>query len=226
MNFISSKARTLLYLKKNFPIPELFLFKVNLFLNNPKKIINIIKKRFKVLIAIRSSNNFEDSKSSLAGKFKSFLNINPSNNDEVYNSILRVINSYKKYKSKNNEVFVQAMVSTKYAGVVTTCDISNNLPLYCINYSKNNSTDVTEGKRNTIFISKFANSKELIKPLILNKLIVVIKKILKYYKGQNLDKNFWNSISYNNNYTKIDYLKNELQLSISAKFLKNNQNLI
>jgi hypothetical protein len=190
MNIIRSKARTLLYLKKKFPIPKLFVFKVSIFLNNPTKILNIIKNKFKGLIAIRSSNNFEDAKSSLAGKFKSFLNIDSSNDQEVYNSILSVINSYKKYKSKKNEVFTQEMVSTKYAGVVTTCDISNNLPYICINYSKNNSTDVTEGKKNTIFISNFFNSKEIIKPLIFNKLIITVKKILKYYKGKNLDIEF------------------------------------
>jgi hypothetical protein len=190
MYIIRSKARTLLYLKKKFPIPKLFVFKVSNFFNNPTKIIDIIKNKFKGLIAVRSSNNFEDAKSSLAGKFKSFLNIDSSNDQEVYNSILRVINSYKKYKSKKNEVFIQEMVPTKYAGVVTTCDISNNLPYICINYSKNNSTDVTEGKKNTIFISRFFNSKEIIKPLIFNKLIIVVKKILKYYKGKNLDIEF------------------------------------
>jgi hypothetical protein len=190
MNIIRSKARTLLYLKKKFPIPKLFVFKVSNFFNNPTKILNIIKNKFKGLIAVRSSNNFEDAKSSLAGKFKSFLNIDSSNDQEVYNSILGVINSYKKYKSKNNEVFIQEMVSIKYAGVVTTCDISNNLPYICINYSKNNSTDVTEGKKNTIFISNFFNSKIIIKPLIFNKLIIIVKKILKYYKGKNLDIEF------------------------------------
>lgn len=190
MNKIRSKARTLLYLKKKFPVPKLFVFKVSNFFNNPTKILNIIKNKFKGLIAVRSSNNFEDAKSSLAGKFKSFLNIDSSNDQEVYNSILSVINSYKKYKSKKNEVFIQEMISIKYAGVVTTCDISNNLPYICINYSKNNSTDVTEGKKNTIFISNFFDSKEIIKPLIFNKLIITVKKILKYYKGKNLDIEF------------------------------------
>jgi len=191
MKFFRSKAKTLVYLKKkNFPVPDLFVFNVNAFLNEPSKILNLIKKKFKGLVAVRSSNNYEDSKTSLAGKFKSFLNVNVLDSQKIYKSIIDVINSYKDYKSKNNEVFIQEMIETKYAGVATTIDISNDLPFYCINYSKDNSTDVTEGKKDTIFVTKFHSFNGLFKPLIYNKLIFIIKKIKKYYKYDHLDIEF------------------------------------
>ncbi len=41
-----------------------------------------------------------------------------------------------------------------------------------------------------------------------------------------LNDQFWKSITINNNDERINYLKNELKLSISNKFLKNNQNLL
>jgi putative glycosyltransferase (TIGR04372 family) len=41
-----------------------------------------------------------------------------------------------------------------------------------------------------------------------------------------LNDQFWKSITINKNDEKINYLKNELKLSISNKFLKNNQNLL
>jgi len=40
-----------------------------------------------------------------------------------------------------------------------------------------------------------------------------------------INKIFWNNITDENNYDKINYLKDKLRLSVSSSFLKNNQNL-
>ena len=78
---ISSKARTLKKLRlKNAIIPKLKIYKVKDFLKNPNKIINNININFKSEIAIRSSSFEEDqTNKSNAGKFQSYLNVNPKN---------------------------------------------------------------------------------------------------------------------------------------------------
>ena len=64
MKFLS-KGRTLINIKKNVKginIPESYCFKVREFKKNPKKIIKIIKEKFKDQIVIRSSAHVEDKK--------------------------------------------------------------------------------------------------------------------------------------------------------------------
>ena len=86
-----SKAETLIILNKtisNFNIPKTYFFDVNKFNKKKNKILKKIKKEFNNLVAIRSSNKFEDSNiSSNAGKFKSFLNIDPKNSSIVEKTI-------------------------------------------------------------------------------------------------------------------------------------------
>ena len=76
-----SKASTLGKIRvKKTKIPNFFFFTVKDYKKNKKKIIYKIFKKFKHLIAIRSSSLQEDSRySSMAGYFKSFLDIDSKN---------------------------------------------------------------------------------------------------------------------------------------------------
>ena len=95
-----SKAKTLERIKiKDAVIPKLLIFQVHKFKKNKSKILNLITSTFKKNIAIRSSSLDEDnSHSSNAGKFKSFLLIDSQNIFLVNKKINEVIKSYKKYK--------------------------------------------------------------------------------------------------------------------------------
>ena len=61
---------------------------------------------------------------------------------------------------------------------------------------------------------------------ILDTIIEMEEKLLDNISDDSIRLNdlFWKSIT-DNNHEKINYLKNELKLSISTSFLKNNQNL-
>ena len=184
-----SKAETLIILNKKikkFNIPKTFYFNVDNYHKKQKKILNNIKKNFKNPIAIRSSNKFEDSKrSSNAGKFKSYLNVNPQNLPSVKNSINNVIKSYKKFQSKENQVLIQEMVkNVKFSGVCTSCDLETYFPAYQINYFKGNDTQaVTSGKANTKKIIFVDNNKYKLKNKSFNSLIKIIKKIKQFYNS-------------------------------------------
>ena len=151
MNF-KSKASTLKKINtKKAIIPKIFFFKVGKFNKNKKIILNKIKRKFSGKIAIRSSAFGEDSKTqSLAGKYKSFLNIDPKNIHLVNKKINEVINSYEN-NSRKNEILIQKMVNNvKMSGVATSCDKDTFAPYFIINYSYNQNTDrVTAGKKDT-----------------------------------------------------------------------------
>ena len=105
---LNNKANTLKKLRINGAIiPKLKIYKVKKFLQNNKFILNDIKNRFDSKVAIRSSAFDEDQPNkSNAGKFESFLNINPKNLKDTNIKIKKVINSYKTRK-KGSEFFVQ-----------------------------------------------------------------------------------------------------------------------
>ena len=78
MNF-STKAQTLKKLKKiGINVPKLNIYKVGDYHKNKNRIIKKIQFDFKNKIAIRSSSSKEDTLGKTnAGKYKSFLNIDP-----------------------------------------------------------------------------------------------------------------------------------------------------
>ena len=184
MKFLS-KGKTLIYLKKyvkELNIPESYCFKVREFKKNPNKIIKIIKKKFKNQIIIRSSAQLEDAKKgSLAGKFQSFLNINPRKEVEVLNSINQVISSYKNYTSRNDEVLIQTMIKNiKMSGVITTRYKNNSAPYNIIEYSlSSKSNDITSGINQAKSFTYFKNQKlksKKIKIKKCDKLIRILEK--------------------------------------------------
>ena len=184
-----SKAETLIILNKtisNFNIPKTYFFDVNKFNKKKNKILKKIKKEFNNLVAIRSSNKFEDSNiSSNAGKFKSFLNIDPKNSSIVEKTIKEVIKSYSRHKSKKNQILIQSMVkNVKTSGVCTSCDLETYFPAYQINYFEGKDTEaVTSGKPNTKKIIFVENNKYRLRNKNFDKLIKIVKKIKQFYKS-------------------------------------------
>lgn len=190
---LKSKARTLNSLKlTNSKIPFLQIFKCKDYLENQENILNIIKQKFgNYKIAVRSSFSNEDTSStSNAGKFKSFINLDTNNKNNLNNKILEVIKS-KKNLEKNEEFFIQKMVSDVYlSGVLLTRNLENYSECININYSKGNKTDqVTSGKFGTKTLIYYDNKKFKI-PIIFKNLYESVKEIKNKLKENDLDIEF------------------------------------
>lgn len=187
-----SKGKTLLKLRsKGFNVPYLILVREKDFIKNKDKILKNISNKFKTLIAIRSSAANEDSeKSSLAGKYLSFLNIDPKNKLLVEESINKIIKSYD--NSKNNEIIIQNMIRDNLmSGVCTTVDLHNYLPIININYDEGNRTDtVTSGLNNTHTLTIFDEKVSNIKDKKIHNLLLVVKKLKKQFNSNLLDIEF------------------------------------
>lgn len=147
-NFLfTSKAKTLfsLYNKlQNAIIPDIKIYNFC----DIDTITHQIQQDFKdSIVVIRSSSNLEDlTQQSNAGKFKSVLNVNSQNSDDIKKAVLEVISSYP---SNDNikEFFVQKQVQNiKISGVAFSADIDNLAPYYVINYDiSSNSDTITSG---------------------------------------------------------------------------------
>lgn len=194
MKFIS-KANVLQEIKNNsnINIPNFFFFSISQFKKNKKKILIIIKNKFKnKLIIVRSSAYGEDSKkNSKAGKFVSIPNLNPNNLKLLEEKINEVINSYDK-KNINNKVLVQTMiVNAKIHGVAFTSDRNDLSPYITINYSLGKNTSlITSGMQNGRILNFYRSSKIYPKNKVLKKIIIEIKKIIKVTNEENLDVEF------------------------------------
>ena len=189
---ISTKAKTLKKLNlKDAIIPKLKIYKVKDFLKNPNKIINNININFKSEIAIRSSSVEEDqSNKSNAGKFQSYLNINPKNKTNTKKKILSVINSYKSMRV-SDEFFIQEMVKNiSISGVALTRNLEDYTPCYNINYYVgSDSANVTSGKKGSKNILYLENEKYRIDKKF-QKLLKVIKNLKKIKNKKDLDIEF------------------------------------
>ncbi len=151
-NNFNSKAKTLLYLKKNYNnfvnIPDLLVFEVKEILNKKNIIIKKIQKKFcNKKIIIRSSALDEDQNNySNAGKYDSAIvtNLNYRNIYEGINKVLKKLNSSK------DKIIIQLLIhKPNISGVIFTRDINTNAPYYVINYDRSGKTNlVTSGKKN------------------------------------------------------------------------------
>ena len=187
----STKGKTLLKLRLNgFNVPRLILIKKNEFLKNTNKIIEQISNKFKDSVAIRSSALNEDSnKESLAGKYSSFLNINPKNKKLLKEKINKVIESYD--DNKNNEIIIQDMVKDSVvSGVCTTIDLHNYLPIITINYHKGKDTEIVTSGKNNSFSINIADKKYIKKKNDFYKLLEEIDKLKKVFNTDLLDVEF------------------------------------
>ncbi len=181
-----TKARTLQKLKLyNSIVPKLLIINCKNYLRNKRKNLLKIQNEFKgSKVCIRSSFNSEDNyKTTGAGKYKSFLNINPKNLENLNNKINLVINS-KKYKNKNEHFFVQKFIEkVRFSGVVLTRNLENYSKCININFNDGEDTEVvTSGKENSKTLVYFENKKFSI-PKKFKKLYISIKEIRKYFKG-------------------------------------------
>jgi len=193
MTIFKSKAYTLSSLKlKKSVIPKLHIFNCNKYKKNKNKVIDIIKSKFlNSKVAIRSSFENEDTdKSSNAGKYISFLNINSFDVKKLEIKINELIKS-KKIINKNEHFFVQKMVNDlKFSGVVLTRNLEDYSKCININYYDGDNTEaVTSGKFKTKTITYIENKKFPI-PKKFKKLYLSIIEIIKYTKYPDLDIEF------------------------------------
>lgn len=146
-NLSGTKAETLLYLKHaGFPVPELYYFSVQEWINRREEILRELLETFKEnsLIAVRSSAKAEDTAdTSMAGAFHSILNVPTSSEDQLAKAIEDVVDSFD--SDPENQVLAQKMVSNvSMSGVVMTRALNDGSPYYVVNYD-----DVT-GKTDSV----------------------------------------------------------------------------
>lgn len=190
-----SKSETLIYLNKvisdkHLSILDQISFSKREYLIDKKKILKKIKKKFKKQrVIIRSSGYREDKKVSLAGKYKSFLNINVNSKFLELN----IEEMFLDLKDLKDNIFIQKYISnTDFAGVLFTRDVDNLSPYYVLNcdYSKKTNL-VTSGSYNPTMevhnIYKYSVKKY---PKKFYNLLNIVKKIEKVFPNNLLDIEF------------------------------------
>ncbi len=193
---ISTKAETLKALKpllKKSRIENILSFTVSDWKNRKEKIIKGIQQKFSGKIIVRSSAINEDSlETSMAGCFKSVLDVNPGDMKQTEKAIREVINSYRSQVSESsfNQVLVQEQTTDiAMSGVAFTRTLESNAPYYVINYddSTGKTDTVTKGIANkTIKISRFAKQM----PENMKKILEAIKEIEEKIPNIGLDIEF------------------------------------
>jgi phosphohistidine swiveling domain-containing protein len=160
-----TKAETLKFLSTlHFNVPKTYFFTVQEWHQNADNILNeIIKTFYPSLLAVRSSTKAEDTaESSMAGAFKSLLNVN-CESKYISIAITDVINSFD--KNNFNQVLIQPMVQhVVMSGVVMTHVLDDGSPYHVINYDdKTGLTDtVTSGSmiNKTVYIYNGVNESD------------------------------------------------------------------
>ncbi|MDA9956127.1 hypothetical protein N9D06_01690, partial [Candidatus Pelagibacter sp.] len=190
-----SKGETLKILKKKgFNVPDLKLINLKDYKKfNQKKTFEICKYFKGAKIAVRSSSKDEDtSKSSMAGKYNSVLNVNSNNIKAVQSAIKEVIKSYKKESNQNQVIFQKMVKNVKYSGVCTTIDTHNYLPIIKINFTEDQDTTlITSGKTNkSRTINIFEKKNFYKKNNLVKKIIDIIKKLRKIFYNNEIDIEF------------------------------------
>jgi glutamine kinase len=196
-NIFTSKANVLFYLESKIrksKIENLYIFTLNEWSIKKSKILNDISNLFESKIIIRSSAIGEDSvESSEAGKFESYLNINSKSKKNIEKTISKVIRSYKKKESHNNQNQVLIQNQTKNivtSGVIFSRTPDIGSPYFIINYEDGGSTvGVTQGSINNI-IKIFRNSKNEIIPKKWKALINAMKELEQILENSSLDVEF------------------------------------
>lgn len=193
-----SKAETLSFLKgkvKLSKIPQTFYFSVSLWKKNKKKILKKIRNDFNGQIVIRSSAADEDNKnSSNAGKYFSFLKVNPNKSKDVEKKIKSIIKSYKKTLI-GSKILIQKMISPiNCSGVIFNRDLSTGSKYYVINYDdvSGRSDTVTSGisKSSNRVLFAYHNKISNVKSKRFFKLLQAIKEVEKIYDFIPLDIEF------------------------------------
>ncbi len=149
-SIFGTKAETLERFKgfvKACTVPDLFYFNVAEWSNSQPVILAALKKRFfPGRVAVRSSAYNEDgAQQSMAGAFRSCLDVDSLNEEDLRNAIEKVIRSYS--GNPLDQVLVQPMIRrVSLSGVIMTHDLSNGAPYYIINYDdESGKTDMITG---------------------------------------------------------------------------------
>lgn len=203
MKYFSDKAENLKNLEKlklkNFVIPKFHFFDLLEWKNEKEKIIEKIFKKLDRKICIRSSFFKEDnSKSSMAGQFDSYININNEKKNLSF-FITKLIHQYKIFEKKKtpslkNKIIVQNFISNSIcSGVVTNYNISDGAPYYTINYNNvsNSTSSVTAGDKfgyRVLYVNRDSLSK--LRSNIFKNIIFAVKKIEENYQNEALDIEF------------------------------------
>ena len=187
-----NKAQNLEYLNSfklnNVEIPKFIFFNLRQWKKDKENLINKVKNQLNKKICVRSSFYKEDSsKSSLAGKFDSFINIK-NDRKNIVNSIENLISQYKKYDPNKNNFLKNYFKIQNYikssicSGVITNYTLSDGAPYYSINYNdlSNSTLSVTAGDKDSFRVLHISrNSKDNIRSPKFRKIIEAIKKIEK-----------------------------------------------
>ncbi len=202
MKYFSDKAENLENLEKlnlkNFVIPKFYFFDLQKWKNEKEKIIEKIIKNLNRKICIRSSFFKEDnSKSSMAGQFDSYININNEKKNLSF-FIKKLILQYKNFEKKSpslkNKVIVQNLINNSIcSGVVTNYNLSDGAPYYTINYNNisNSTSSVTAGDKfsyRVLYVNR--NSINKLRSKIFKNIILAVKKIEENYQYEGLDIEF------------------------------------
>jgi len=202
---LDSKAETILKLNEynlDFLIPKTYVFKTEEWNNSKKKVINLIQKKFKSKIVIRSSSYDEDTKNqSQAGKYLSILGVNPSNKKTLETLINKVISSYEKKNQRNKVIIQKQITKVSMSGVIFTYDLINGSPYYVINYDDNSK------KTDTVTSGNGEDS---------NKKIIIYRKGLKSLKSERFKK-LLNCVSDLEKKIKNEYLDIEFVVDTNLK---------
>ena len=190
--FFNNKAQTLIDLKiKKGKIPKLIKIKFDDYFKNKRKFLNKIGIFFRnKKIIIRSSFSNEDTnKSSNAGKYESYLNINYNDFKEIDLKIKRL--SKLKNKIKGENFFIQEMVKdVSFSGVVLTRNLEDYTKCININFFDGKNTEaVTSGRTETKSIVFFENDKFKIPKKFFN-LYLCVKEIIQFTNEPDLDIEF------------------------------------
>ena len=193
--YLGTKAETLSSLNKvglkSGKILDQVRFTVGDWKTNHKKIIKLIINHLKEgELVIRSSNFAEDNENeTAAGKFESELRVKLKNQN-IKEAVDNVILSYGKDCNDEEQLLVQRFLdNVDYSGVAFSRNIQTNGPYIVINLSKENTSDVTSGRKcDEIFISR--NSIYLVKDKIINRILECIFEVEELLKFRCLDFEF------------------------------------
>ncbi len=151
---ISTKANTLanLYPRLKYcKIEKLFFFTVKQWLNFREDVLLQLYSVFNSseTVVVRSSSLNEDTVNiSMAGFFKSVLNINLKNKTFIVDAINSVVKSFNFFSNATafDQILVQRQTSnTLFNGVVFTKDIDTDTPYYTIYYTQKQDTTIVTG---------------------------------------------------------------------------------
>lgn len=196
--FLASKAITLAVLQpalKASNIAPLYHFTHEEWNNNTQACLQSIQERFPASnLIVRSSAIGEDSaKSSMAGAYRSILDVDGQDIQAIEKAIDDVFASYGEYNPQNRAL-IQPMLSDIYvSGVLFTHDPQSSSPYYVINYDdESGKTDtVTSGRVNSKTVLIWKDTKpDFISPTYFKKLIEAVKEIEETCQSSLLDIEF------------------------------------